>query len=165
MSHIGRLSLLNNKIDAIEQLQLTASNDIKSFHFVGNHLLDIPVAPDAINIRGIGERLVVNNHFPCDCRMRTFTDTSLFGNQSLDDVMDTNFCISPYEVHGQSLLAASTSTNSSLFDNCSDVSAASVTTAGSPLLLSPTQISQTQRPRPSLFVIYTTALFTLLKMR
>ena len=57
MSHIGRLSLLNNKIDAIEQLQLTASNDIKSFHFVGNHLLDIPVAPDAINIRGKSHHL------------------------------------------------------------------------------------------------------------
>ena len=51
MSNIERLSFVNNKIDAIEQLELTASNRIKSFHFVGNHLLDIPMTKD-INIDG-----------------------------------------------------------------------------------------------------------------
>lgn len=42
MSNIGRLSLVNNKIDAIDSFEITANNRLKQFHFIGNHLLDLP---------------------------------------------------------------------------------------------------------------------------
>jgi hypothetical protein len=52
MSNIGRLSLTNNKIDAIESFELTADNRVRQFHFIGNHVLDLPHGR-AIRIRGI----------------------------------------------------------------------------------------------------------------
>jgi len=42
MSNIGRLSMVNNKIDAIDSLEITANNRLKQLHFIGNHLLDLP---------------------------------------------------------------------------------------------------------------------------
>ena len=114
---------------------------------------------------GIEEKVVVNNHFPCDCRIRGFVGGSLFINQSLGDAMDSNFCISPFEVHGLSLLSASR--NLSLLHNCSEltsfgVSAAETTTEIPALASLP---ASQNRNRPLALVIYATALFTLLKIR
>ena len=114
---------------------------------------------------GVEERLVASNHFPCDCRIRSFIGGSLFSNQSFNDVMDSNFCISPFEVHGMSLLSASQ--NSSLFDNCSELGDYAVSAAGpaAGIPARPSLPASQECNRPSTLVIYTTALFTLLKIR
>ena len=79
--------------------------------------------------------------------------------------MDSNFCISPFEVHGLSLLSASK--NFSFLDNCPELTdsviSAVETTTGIPLY--PSLPASQNRNRPLALVIYTTALFTLLKIR
>lgn len=105
MTNIGRVSFVNNKIDAIDSLELNAANRVRQFHFIGNHLLDLP-APRSVRIHGVGNVTVTGNHFPCDCRLNGWLGSSLFADQNKDHVINNNFCISPYEVHGKSVMAA-----------------------------------------------------------
>lgn len=49
---------------------------------------------------------VTGNHFPCDCRLNSWLSASLFANQSKGHVMNNNYCISPYEVHGKTVMSA-----------------------------------------------------------
>lgn len=51
MTNVGRVSFVNNKIDAIEALELTPANRVRQFHFIGNHLLDLPPGR-AVRIHG-----------------------------------------------------------------------------------------------------------------
>ncbi|KAI9563289.1 hypothetical protein GHT06_010747 [Daphnia sinensis] len=115
MSNIGRLSLTNNKIDAIEAFELTADNRVRQFHFIGNHVLDLPHGR-AIHIQGVPIVNASNNHFPCDCHIVSWMKSAMFANQSRERMMANNYCISPYEVHGKSIQSAADEAH--LFGEC-----------------------------------------------
>ncbi|KAK4025872.1 hypothetical protein OUZ56_014913 [Daphnia magna] len=117
MSNIGRLSLTNNKIDAIESFELTADNRVRQFHFIGNHVLDLPHGR-AIHIQGVPIVNASNNHFPCDCHIVSWMKSAMFANQSRERMMANNYCISPYEVHGKSIQSAAEEAH--LFGGCAD---------------------------------------------
>ncbi len=67
-------------------------------------------------IQGVQTVNASNNHFPCDCRIISWTNSALFANQSRERMMTNNFCISPYEVHGKSIQLAADDFH--LLDDC-----------------------------------------------
>lgn len=101
LSHVNTLKFLNNKIDMIEDLNLTQSHHIKHFIFHGNHLLETPET-GAIILEGIKNISVINNHFPCGCHIHTLLDSPLVnGSYQRGDFLSRNYCISPLEVNGK----------------------------------------------------------------
>jgi hypothetical protein len=100
MSQIGFLNLKNNKIDAIQELNLRPANRIKIVHFNGNHLLETPL-PGAVSIQGVEVLNVIDNHFPCDCHIHTLLDSPLANDTTGIDFRSKNYCISPLEVNGK----------------------------------------------------------------
>lgn len=103
LSHVGTLKFLNNKIDLIEELNLTASHHIRHLIFHGNHLLETP-EPGAIILDGIRNISVINNHFPCGCHVHTLLDSPLSnGSYQRGDFLSRNFCISPLDVNGKAM--------------------------------------------------------------
>jgi Leucine-rich repeat (LRR) protein len=100
MTQIGILNLKNNKIDAIQELNLRPANRIKIIHFHGNHLLETPL-PGAVSIQGVQELNVIENHFPCDCHIHTLLDSPLANDTTGIDFRSKNYCISPLEVNGK----------------------------------------------------------------
>jgi Leucine-rich repeat (LRR) protein len=102
MTQIGVLSLKNNKIDAIQELSLRPANRIKVLTFRGNHLLETPRS-GAVIIQGVEELNVIDNHFPCDCRIHTLLDSPLANDTTGIDFRSKNYCISPLEVNGKAM--------------------------------------------------------------
>ena len=95
---VDSLNILNNKIDVIEELRLTAENSIALFRFNGNHVLAAPRAKDTfLRVNGI---TVNGNHFPCDCQIHDVLEGHL-ANGSVDEFRLRNFCISPIELNGK----------------------------------------------------------------
>lgn len=105
LTFVDNLSIMNNKIDAIQELNVGYNNSVRVFRIHGNHLLEIP-GPGAIVVEGVEILSVRGNHFPCDCRIHSLIDGPL-GNSSSGDFLSTNYCISPLEVHGNTLSEAS----------------------------------------------------------
>lgn len=103
LSHVGTLKFLNNKIDSIEELNLTSSHHIKHLIFHGNHLLETP-DPGALILEGIRNISVINNHFPCGCHVHTLLDSPLSnGSYNRGDFLSRNYCISPLDVNGKAM--------------------------------------------------------------
>lgn len=128
LSHVGTLKFLNNKIDSIEELNLTSSHHIKHLIFHGNHLLETP-DPGSIILEGIRNISVINNHFPCGCHVHTLLDTGEYGPMTQSflnlkntneikpnsfaalsngsyqrgDFLSRNYCISPLDVNGKAM--------------------------------------------------------------
>lgn len=103
LSHVGTLKFLNNKIDSIEELNLTSAHHIKHLIFHGNHLLETP-DPGAIILEGIRNISVINNHFPCGCHVHTLLDSPLSnGSYQRGDFLTRNYCISPLDVNGKAM--------------------------------------------------------------
>lgn len=103
LSHVGTLKFLNNKIDSIEELNLTSTHHIKHLIFHGNHLLETP-DPGAIILEGIRNMSVINNHFPCGCHVHTLLDSPLSnGSYQRGDFLSRNYCISPLDVNGKAM--------------------------------------------------------------
>lgn len=101
LTHIGSLNILNNKIDGIQELNITFTHYIKQIKFHGNHLLEMPSSGTLI-IDGVENLSVVNNHFPCGCHIHTLLDSPLAnGTYQQGDFLSKNFCISPMEVNGK----------------------------------------------------------------
>ena len=110
MTNVTKLSLINNKIDRMDQLRLTARNGVKSLHMTGNHLLDVPPLGSALAIgadTAVAARVITNNHFPCDCRVFRLLDSSLAdGDGGAARFAADNYCISPASVQGKSIETA-----------------------------------------------------------
>jgi hypothetical protein len=102
MTQIGVLRLKNNKIDAIQELNLRPANLIRMLHFNGNHLLETPL-PGAVRIEGVEVLNVIDNHFPCDCHIHTLLDSPLANDTTGIDFRSKNYCISPLEVNGKAM--------------------------------------------------------------
>lgn len=103
LSYVGTLKFLNNKIDMIEELNLTASHHIRHLIFHGNHLLETP-EPGSIILDGIKNISVINNHFPCGCHVHTLLDSPLSnGSYQRGDFLSRNYCISPLDVNGKAM--------------------------------------------------------------
>lgn len=103
LSHVGTLKFLNNKIDAIEELNLTSSHHIKHLIFHGNHLLETP-DPGALILEGIRNISVINNHFPCGCHVHSLIESPLSnGSYNRGDFLSRNYCISPLDVNGKAM--------------------------------------------------------------
>lgn len=101
LSNVGTLKFLNNKIDAIEELNISISHNIKYLVFEGNHLLETP-EPGSILLDGVKNLTVIKNHFPCGCHTHTLLDSPLAnGTYQKGDFLSRNFCISPLEVNGK----------------------------------------------------------------
>lgn len=101
LSHVHSLNILNNKIDAIQELNITYTHYIRQIKFHGNHLLETPMSGTLI-IDGVENLSVVNNHFPCGCHIHTLLESPLAnGSYQEDDFLSKNFCISPLEVNGR----------------------------------------------------------------
>jgi leucine-rich repeat and immunoglobulin-like domain-containing nogo receptor-interacting protein len=99
--NVDNLRIINNKIDAIEELNLTQENSIKEFRLHGNHLLETP-EPGTITLNGIRSLSVIDNHFPCGCHIHTLLESPLAnGTYQHEDFLVKNFCISPLEVNGR----------------------------------------------------------------
>ncbi|KAJ8935326.1 hypothetical protein NQ318_004488 [Aromia moschata] len=97
MSFIKSLNILNNKIDAIEYLNITQEQRIGHVKFQGNHILEIPKA-ETLTIE-VEKLTVISNHFPCNCHIHSLLEGPL-ANGSILDFISKNFCISPLEVNG-----------------------------------------------------------------
>lgn len=103
LANVGTLKFLNNKIDSIEALNISASHHIRHLVFQGNHLLETP-EPTSILMDGVRNLTVVNNHFPCGCHVHTLLESPLSnGSYQRGDFLSRNFCISPLEVNGKPL--------------------------------------------------------------
>ena len=61
LSHVESLNILNNKIDAIIELNLTESHNIRQLKIYGNHLLETP-DPNTIVLGGI-ETIIVSINY------------------------------------------------------------------------------------------------------
>lgn len=81
MTNISRLSLLNNKIDKIEEIHITAQNRITSLHLIGNHVLDIPPSA-SLKINGVP-----------DCVMKWVNSISRFKTDSFMLLIELNWVI------------------------------------------------------------------------
>ncbi|XP_063923545.1 slit homolog 3 protein-like [Zophobas morio] len=98
LTFINNLYILNNKIDGIQELNLTQEQRIGFLKLQGNHILEIPRA-ETLNI-GADKLTVISNHFPCDCHIHTLLEGPL-ANGSLLEFISKNYCISPLEVNGR----------------------------------------------------------------
>lgn len=99
MALVGNLNFMNNKIDRIQEMHIKPKNRVRVLRFHGNHLLETP-APGAVEISGVENLLVLNNHFPCDCHVHTLLESPL-ANSTNGDFLAKNFCISPLEINGR----------------------------------------------------------------
>lgn len=97
MTFIKSLNILNNKIDAIEYLNITQEQRIGHMKMQGNHILEIPKA-ETLTIE-VEKLTVISNHFPCNCHIHSLLEGPL-ANGSILDFISKNFCISPLEVNG-----------------------------------------------------------------
>ncbi|XP_044254182.1 slit homolog 3 protein-like [Tribolium madens] len=98
LTFIHNFYILNNKIDGIQELNLTQEQRISYLKLQGNHILEIPRA-ETLNI-GVDKLTVIANHFPCDCHIHTLLEGPL-ANGSLLEFISKNYCISPLEVNGR----------------------------------------------------------------
>lgn len=97
MTYIKSFIILNNKIDAIDSLNLTADQKISHMKLQGNHILEIPKAETLIV--EVEKLTVISNHFPCNCHIHSLLEGPLT-NGSVVEFISKNFCISPLEVNG-----------------------------------------------------------------
>ncbi|CAH1960169.1 unnamed protein product [Acanthoscelides obtectus] len=97
MTNVAVLHVLNNKIDAIEYLNLTSEQHIGRLEVRGNHILEIPKAETLIV--EVETLTVISNHFPCNCHIHSLLEGPL-ANGSRTHFITNNFCISPLEVNG-----------------------------------------------------------------
>jgi hypothetical protein len=98
LTFISNLYILNNKIDGIQELNLTQEQRIGYLKLQGNHILEIPRA-ETLSI-GVDKLTVIANHFPCDCHIHSLLEGPL-ANGSLLEFISKNYCISPLEVNGR----------------------------------------------------------------
>lgn len=101
MVNVTSLVLLKNKIDHLKELRISAENKIKCLKLEGNHILQIPV-PGSVDIQVLENFIVIDNHFPCDCRLHTLMASPLT-NATNSNFTAENFCISPLNVNGKSI--------------------------------------------------------------
>lgn len=97
MTYIKSFNILNNKIDGIDSLNLTADQKISHMKLQGNHILEIPKAETLIV--EVDKLTVISNHFPCNCHIHSLLEGPLT-NASVTEFISKNFCISPLEVNG-----------------------------------------------------------------
>lgn len=97
MTFISKLNFLNNKIDAIQCLNITREQHIGSLKFQGNHILEIPKS-ETLFVE-VEKLTVISNHFPCDCHIHSLIQGPL-ANGSVVEFISKNYCISPLEVNG-----------------------------------------------------------------
>ncbi|KAJ8919457.1 hypothetical protein NQ315_016557 [Exocentrus adspersus] len=97
MTFVKSLNILNNKIDAIDYLNITQEQRIGHLKMQGNHILEIPKAETLIV--EVEKLTVISNHFPCNCHIHSLLEGPL-ANGSILDFISKNFCISPLEVNG-----------------------------------------------------------------
>lgn len=97
MTFINTLNFLNNKIDAIQWLNITREQHIGSIKFQGNHILEVPKT-DTLYLE-VEKLTVISNHFPCDCHIHSLVEGPL-ANGSVVEFISKNYCISPLEVNG-----------------------------------------------------------------
>ncbi|KAL1505158.1 hypothetical protein ABEB36_004780 [Hypothenemus hampei] len=97
MTFVKNLNILNNKIDSIQFLNFTWEQRIGHLRFQGNHILEIPKAETLLV--EVDKLTVIQNHFPCDCRIHSLLDGPL-ANGSMLHFISRNYCISPLEVNG-----------------------------------------------------------------
>lgn len=97
MTYIKSFNILNNKIDGIDSLNLTADQKISHMKLQGNHILEIPKAETLIV--EVDKLTVISNHFPCNCHIHSLLEGPLT-NGSITEFISKNFCISPLEVNG-----------------------------------------------------------------
>ncbi|GLH04915.1 Uncharacterized protein GBIM_10542 [Gryllus bimaculatus] len=104
-AQVGSLNLLNNKIDALQELAITRENAVRVLRLHGNHLLENP-RPGAVVIEAVDTLSVMGNHFPCDCHIHSLLEGPL-ANSTVprQDFRSHNFCISPLELNGQPMSA------------------------------------------------------------
>lgn len=100
MAQVRQLNLIHNKIDRIEELQLTPDNAVGTLVFSNNHVLETAKAQD-VTVR-VARIIVKDNYFPCNCQIHDILDSE-FVNGSLQEFRHNNFCISPLEYTGKSL--------------------------------------------------------------
>ncbi|KAK2716319.1 hypothetical protein QYM36_010781, partial [Artemia franciscana] len=98
MVDVDELHILNNKIDQVAGLRIDASNKVGTLRIVGNHFLETP-STISIKISEVRKLVVEKNYFPCDCRLFWLFPSDLVSSQ--DDFMNSNFCLSPFEMHGK----------------------------------------------------------------
>lgn len=97
MTLIKSFNILNNKIDAIDYLNLTQGQRIGHMKLQGNHILEVPKAETLII--EVEKLTVISNHFPCNCHIHSLLEGPLT-NGSILEFVSKNFCISPLEVNG-----------------------------------------------------------------
>lgn len=97
MTFIKSFNILNNKIDAIDYLNITQEQRIGHMKLQGNHILEIPKA-ETLTVE-VEKLTVISNHFPCNCHIHSLLEGPL-ANGSILDFISKNFCISPLEVNG-----------------------------------------------------------------
>lgn len=97
MTFIKSFNILNNKVDAIDSLNLTIDQRIGHMKLQGNHILEIPKAETLIV--EVDKLTVISNHFPCNCHIHSLLEGPLT-NGSIQEFIAKNFCISPLEVNG-----------------------------------------------------------------
>lgn len=103
LTNVHSLNVFSNKIDAIEELNISSTANVKSFKFQGNHLLETP-DPNTMIVE-VEHLVVMGNHFPCGCHIHALLETPLAnGTYSGDEFLRKNFCISPIEVNGMAMI-------------------------------------------------------------
>lgn len=102
LTNVYSLNIFSNKIDAIEELNISSSHNVKSFKFQGNHLLETP-DPNTVIIE-VENLVVMSNHFPCGCHIHDLLDSALSNGTYNGEFLRKNFCISPIEVNGMAMI-------------------------------------------------------------
>lgn len=101
MVNVTSLVFVKNKIDYLKELRIKAENKIKILKLEGNHILQIPI-PGSVDIQVLENYTVIDNHFPCDCRLHSLMVSPLTNGTS-SNFSAENFCISPLNVNGKSI--------------------------------------------------------------
>lgn len=97
MTDVEELRIVKNKIDRLEDFSLPSQNTVKNLILEGNHILAVPSLSALEDIR-VESITVVNNHFPCNCRV-VYLMESVMGTSS-PHFLDNNKCISPLSLNG-----------------------------------------------------------------
>lgn len=101
LSHVDTLNIMNNKIDGIQEFNISYSHYIRQIKFTGNHLLETPI-PGSVIIDGVEILSIVYNHFPCGCHIHTLLESPFAsGANTIEYFLSKNYCISPLDVNGR----------------------------------------------------------------
>lgn len=103
LRYIEKIHIINNKIDAIEQMHLTEETAVKSLVWFGNHILRAPRKERVVFV--VKHINVTKNFYPCDCQLH-FVLESDFARNNVESFALNNSCISPTDLNGYSTCAA-----------------------------------------------------------